>query len=42
MLARGGDGAPSLSPEATEELELLRRMVGRLGESTGAAIAASG
>jgi len=42
MLARGGDGAPPLSPEVAEELELLRRMAERLGKSTGSAIAASG
>lgn len=42
MLARGGDGAPPLSAEVAEELELLRCMAGRLGESPGGAIAASG
>ena len=42
MLARGGDGAPPLSPEVAEELELLRRMAERLGKSTGSVIAASG
>jgi hypothetical protein len=40
MLARGGDGAPPLSPEVAEELELLRRMAERLGKSTGKAVAA--
>jgi hypothetical protein len=42
MLARGGDGARSLSAEAAEELELLRCMAERLGKTTGIAIAASG
>ena len=42
MLARGGDGARSLSAEAAEELELLRCMAERLGKTTGIPIAASG
>jgi hypothetical protein len=42
MLARGGDGAPPLSAEVAEELELLRCMAERLGKTTGMAIAASG
>jgi len=42
MLARGGDGAPPLSAEVAEELELLRGMAERLGKTTGMAIAASG
>ena len=42
MLARGGDGAPPLSPEVAAELELLRRMAERPGKTTGTAIAAGG
>ena len=42
MLARSGDGAPPLSAEVAEELELLRCMAERLGKATGVAITASG
>ena len=40
MLARGGDGAPPLSAEVAEELELLRGMAERLGGSERQAAAA--
>jgi len=40
MLARGGDGAPPLSAEVAEELELLRCMAERLGGSERQAAAA--
>lgn len=35
MLSRGSDGAHSLSKEATEEVELLRRMAERLAAANG-------
>jgi len=40
MLARGGDGAPPLSAEVAEELELLRCLAERLGGSERQAAAA--
>ena len=38
MLARGGDGTHPLSKEASEEMELLRRMAERLSAANGIAV----
>ena len=39
MLARGGDGTHALSKEASEEMELLRKMAERLSAANGIALA---
>ena len=41
MLARGGDGTHALSKEASEEMELLRKMAERLSAANGIALAGS-
>ena len=38
MLARGGDGTHPLSPEAAEEIALLRKLAERLHEANGIAV----
>ena len=38
MLARGGDSTHALSKEASEEMELLRRMAERLSAANGIAL----
>ena len=39
MLARGGDSTHALSKEASEEIELLRKMAERLSTANGIALA---